>query len=303
VRLVRCQPAQRSRLHALWRATMPAEVLPETRFDEILSVTGFEGAMLLYRQDQAIGFVHCAARPKPGAAHGWILGFGLLEAERGRGLGRLLIERAVHHLDSAGCGVVAIGGPGEAYLLPGLDIDLYPSAAASLSASGFTGTGETVGMQAVLSERLLPPTSGGADLRVPDPSERTAVMLMIRTRFSESWADLVEDKATNDRLLAAFAEGQPVGFAAHDLFAGCPGRFGPMGVVDEARGRGLGSQLLRASLEAMRAQGTERAWFLWGPESSAGQAMYRHAGFQVWRRFAFFERELTPGSPMIAAIA
>ncbi len=51
----------------------------------------------------------------------------------------------------------------------------------------------------------------------------------------------------------AVREQQIVGFACHDAFA--PNFFGPTGVAENERGRGIGTALLLSSLHAQRAQG------------------------------------------------
>lgn len=42
----------------------------------------------------------------------------------------------------------------------------------------------------------------------------------------------------------------------------------------------------------MRARGHHRAWFLSAPDSAAGQAMYRSAGFAADRSFQLLDLDL-----------
>ena len=85
--------------------------------------------------------------------------------------------------------------------------------------------------------------------------ELTAVREFVRENFSRDWADeisggLVRQPAT---VFVALREGRLVGFAAYE----CTRKnfFGPVGVAEGERGRGLGRALLLASLRGLRELG------------------------------------------------
>ncbi|HYI26003.1 MAG TPA: GNAT family N-acetyltransferase, partial [Thermomicrobiales bacterium] len=69
-------------------------------------------------------------------------------------------------------------------------------------------------------------------------------------------------------------------------------RFGPFGVSESQRGRGVGAVLLATTLQAMRARGFHCAWFLW--TSDRAVTLYRRHGFEEVRRFALMSIAL-PG--------
>lgn len=100
-----------------------------------------------------------------------------------------------------------------------------------------------------------PADPAGCTIRVARPYERSRVLRFVTSRFSEGWAD--EAAAAFARspvsLHIATREKKVVGFACYD--ATCRGFFGPTGVAEEARGAGLGTALLLASLHAMRDAG------------------------------------------------
>jgi hypothetical protein len=95
----------------------------------------------------------------------------------------------------------------------------------------------------------------GFDIRRPNPWEKTVLVDWVRRNFTETWASECE---------AAFTARQPscfiavqrntlTGFACYD----CTRKnfFGPTGVVETARGKGVGLVLLLACLHAMRDEG------------------------------------------------
>ena len=109
----------------------------------------------------------------------------------------------------------------------------------------------------------LPPVDGaleelraaGVVVRRARPWELTQVRGFVRENFGQAWADevsvgLVRQPVT---VFVALREGRPVGFAAYE----CTRKnfFGPAGVVEAERGRGLGRALLLAALGGLRELG------------------------------------------------
>ena len=85
--------------------------------------------------------------------------------------------------------------------------------------------------------------------------ERRPVVSWIEERFGAGWASEAEAafSSTPTRIHVALARDRLVGFACHDVTA--LGFFGPTGVDETMRGRGIGEALLVESLIAMRAAG------------------------------------------------
>jgi len=98
----------------------------------------------------------------------------------------------------------------------------------------------------------LPPKSSCADERVvirrAQPFELSAVHRFITQDFSSAWADEAQIGFYNKpvSVYIAILEGKIVGFSAYE----CTRRsfFGPTGVVNQARGKGIGKALLIAAL-------------------------------------------------------
>ena len=95
----------------------------------------------------------------------------------------------------------------------------------------------------------------GLVLRRAQPWELTPVREFVRENFSQAWADeiavgLVRQPVT---VFVALREGRLVGFAAYE----CTRRnfFGPTGVMEGERGRGIGRALLLASMRGLRELG------------------------------------------------
>jgi len=93
--------------------------------------------------------------------------------------------------------------------------------------------------------------ANGVTIRRPMPYEKSLVLDWIRKHFHVGWAD--ETEATLGRQPAtcfiATEKGLIVGFAAYD--ATTRGFFGPTGVAESHRGKGIGKALLIASLHGL----------------------------------------------------
>lgn len=109
----------------------------------------------------------------------------------------------------------------------------------------------------------LPPRDAGLEelrgagvvVRRAQPWELTQVREFVAENFRQSWADeisagLVRQPVT---VFVALREGSLIGFAAYE----CTRKdfFGPTGVMESERGRGVGRALLLASLWGMRELG------------------------------------------------
>jgi GNAT superfamily N-acetyltransferase len=94
--------------------------------------------------------------------------------------------------------------------------------------------------------------SQGYILRRARAFEKHTVATFARTHFSEKWASEVEVALTRQPITCFIAtrERAILGFACYDTT--CRGFFGPTGVLEDARGSGLGKALLMKALEGIR---------------------------------------------------
>lgn len=94
-----------------------------------------------------------------------------------------------------------------------------------------------------------------ATIRTALPPEQHIVKDWVRTHFSEYWVSEVSAAMAHQPpgCLVAVVDGELVGFACHDATA--RGFFGPTGVSETQRGKGIGLALFYHALMAMKAQG------------------------------------------------
>ena len=108
--------------------------------------------------------------------------------------------------------------------------------------------------------------AAGIDIRRALANEKHLVVDWVRRNFYPNWVSECEVAFTRQPVscFIAVEQGQLIGFACHD--ATYRNFFGPTGVSEQVRGRGVGKALLLACLHAMAAQGYGYAIIGWvGP--------------------------------------
>ena len=70
------------------------------------------------------------------------------------------------------------------------------------------------------------------------------------------------------------------------------GRFGPFGMSEEYRGKGIGSLLFADCLNEMKKQGVPYAWAQWTPLTGPAATLYDNAGFRMQDCFWTFTKDL-----------
>lgn len=114
--------------------------------------------------------------------------------------------------------------------------------------------------------KTRPNLADGITIRPVMAAEISMVRNWIESKFSRGWADEFERGAHASPVgsLIALEDRSVVGFVCYDATA--LGLFGPTGVSSAQRGKGVGSALLFAALDAMQAKGHSYAVIGWaGP--------------------------------------
>ncbi len=114
----------------------------------------------------------------------------------------------------------------------------------------------------------------GILIRRAMPYEKYLVLQWVEEQFSRRWASECDVAFSNHPISCFIATHQRavVGFACYD--ATCKGFFGPTGVLEALRGRGIGKALLLATLEGMWQAGYGYAVIGWvGPTDFYARAV------------------------------
>ncbi|MBA2470060.1 MAG: GNAT family N-acetyltransferase [Chloroflexia bacterium] len=234
----------------------------------------------------------------------WVVGFGVDDRFQRQGIGRALFDRLQDRWSNSGIARIMVGPYIPSYFTPGVDERAYPDAVTFLHAWGAETLSRPLSMKASLTgyraADVIVPLAGrlqSAGIRVRPAEPRDIVpLLQFLERHFPHWrpdaaAVLMDLMGTDPRFVTmhvAEEHGTLVGYAQsrHE-------RFGPFGVDEAYRGRGVGAVLLSATLLAMRSKGFHCAWFLWTSDRAA--RLYREHGFEEVRRFALMAKAIATG--------
>ena len=192
---------------------------------------------------------------------------------RRRGVGRALLRDA----ESRGAYVVA-AEPGN-YFTPGV-LASDSTTLNFFAAHGYRETARTQNLEVDL------PAGGGAGAPLRS-DQRERVLDFIEGAFGPIWRFEASHGAT---IFSVEHEGKIAGFSTHDANNRGLGFFGPTGVASDLRGRGLGRQLLLASLTDLHQHGYRKAIIPWTESID----FYRKAcGARLAHRFVILRRIAT----------
>ena len=307
-------------LVAAWNESNWADPITPRRFvNMFLMDVNFDakGLLVAKRGGKVVGASyavhrrHASERDNLDPESGWILFFFTAPSDRGTGLGRELVCRSIEWLEEKGATSIFFSSYTPNYLLPGLDTHAYPGAAKLLEQFGFEKQYEAVAMDRLLADYRVPMRqtrdlvrleAEGYQLATATDCDLTEVLRLAGDHFNPDWERaireaVVQGMPAENISIVRDPNGALVGWAMHGTYEGIVDRFGPFGVLDSQRGKGLGRVLLHHCLTHMKASGAHSAWFLWTGETTAAGFLYLNEGFAITRRFSVMKRVSPAATP------
>lgn len=305
-------PEDEAGLLHVWNTTMWADPISEATWRSVyLTDPNFRRGLCVVALagDCIVGFVlafgtvDVASRPAMAARDAWVVGFGTSHGHRRLRIATRMFERMEREVFSCGPSRILIGPYVPSYVTPGVDIDAYPDAVQFLAKWGASTLSSSLSMKVSLTgyRSRTAGIKGAADnardgiiVREALSSDILPCIEFVRSEFPHWIPDVTlvasqiygGDPRTVS-LFVALDDDHVIGFAMSRSE-----RFGPFGVQEKTRGRGIGSALLSATLTSMRAKGFHCAWFLWTNDQAA--RLYQTHGFEEVRRFALMAKDI-PG--------
>jgi GNAT superfamily N-acetyltransferase len=207
---------------------------------------------------------------------------GVPPAGRRQGAGSALLDEAERRIAENSEGIVVAAEPGN-YFTPGVR---EPDAGFFLR-RGYSKTAVAVNLTAPTVLR----TPGR--VRRAGSADRDRLLDFVGSFFGRIWRFETSRAFEHERPTVAFIEehGTILGFAAWCANNAALGTYGPAGTAPDQRNRGLGRELLWATLSEMHAEGFESALIQW----AAALPFYeRSAGARPQHRFVVLEKRLRP---------
>jgi len=290
-------------------------VAPKVFERKILLDPNFEAEGLkVARSERGVeGFALCIVRRYPlfyqglEEEHGWITALAF-EPQRPE-VGDRLVEEALAFFRANGRRFVWFATYTPNYFFPGVDPDRYGWLLQLLERHGFERVYEALSMDAQLwPDYTLQPEveelerkleSEGVEVRLLETRDIYSFLKFLERNFPADWyrhaLELLQSGCEKGQILVAVKGGEVLGYCQYwhseDYNWHRPGaHFGPFGVREDARGKGIGTVLLARCLWEMRKRGIHNAFVLWTDEQAA--RLYSRFGFRVTRRYYVMRRRL-----------
>lgn len=289
------------------------EGIDESRFtSQVLLDPNFkaEGALVAEGDGRVDGFVFAISRQVPveGAIpdreRGYVTLLAVRDDARANGLGSKLLDDAEIFLITQNKKEVWISPYSPGYFSPGIDVAAYAAGLQFLKKRGYEEVYRPISMEVSLDAVPVPEwvlekekqvISNGVAIEAWRPELTLPLLKFSKEEFGPDWARYSREAslailagAPKGRLIIAYEKDsyKVLGFSH---FEG--DRFGPIGVAESERGRGLGHVLMFRTLQAQKEAGCNRSYFMWSDDKTA-ERLYNIAGFKEARRFAILKKEL-----------
>lgn len=230
---------------------------------------------------------------RPGLQRGFVKLLCVQPDFQRQGWGSRLLDLLEGSLAGLGAPVVRVAESVPNYWQPGLD-PRYTPALLLFEQRGYQRIGETYNLTCELVGRDFAARSIDLEVRRAQPDDAPQIESFLLAHFS-GWQFEVGQMLRNRpiSLHLGLRRGQLLGFAGYDGNNRGTGWFGPMGTAPEARGLGLGAELLRRCLHDMQQQGHHSCTIPWvGPYGFYARA----CGARIDRVFYRLEKQLArPG--------
>jgi len=275
-----------------------------------------QGCLVAEKNGEIIGFILALVRKFPmydtglEENKGWITAFFVHPENRGMEIGSTLLEKALSFLHSHGRKEVWFSSYTPNYFNPGIDVDAYPEGVRFLEEHGFEKVDLALAMKGCLWPDFKVPNevrrieeqlrSDGISVQFLQTKYLYSFLCFLLENFGWEWyrhpLEMLQRGCDKDQILIAVKdEKEIVGYCQYFDGDGYDWEkhgehFGPFGVRENMRGKGIGTLLLFKCLETMRKKGIHHVFLLWTDERAS--KLYRKAGLKVARRYAIMKKSL-----------
>ncbi|MEM0272688.1 MAG: GNAT family N-acetyltransferase [Thermoprotei archaeon] len=297
-----------------WNRTLKCDPVSIDVFErKVLLDPNFEpnGAIVALSEGKIVGYAQCLIRHYPYLYDG-------LEQDKGwvsvlacdnNAILRAMLTEADRYFKANNRSEVWFSSYTPNYFWPGVDKKCYPSVYGALREAGYRDVYDALAMDADLWPDFTRPEgvdeledklkAEGYDVHEMRARDIVPLLNFLKNNFAADWyrhfIELCQRGVPRDQVVVATFGEEVVGYAQ---FWGNEGyewvyageHFGPFGVKESLRGKGIGTVILSRCLTNMKKKGIHRAFFLWTDERAA--RLYEKFGFKVTRRFTVMKKVL-----------
>lgn len=296
----------------LWNKTMVIDQINMNRYLElILGDSNFDSSLNLIaiKNDKVVGYIWAVKRIYPYLNRG-------TEPERGfintlfvetkhqrTGIGTKLIKAVEDKFKQRGVEEITLGAYSPNYLFPGVDMHHYAKAIKFFNQHKYKGTNKAVSMNQDLmtysypkeiKERKIRLEKEGYQFKSLKPEYIQNLLIFLEEQFGAGWKFNIQEALKRKEvfetvLIVLNKDDEVVGYAQRSM-DGTPERFGPFGVKESLRSKGLGSIIFNEMLNDMTKKNIHSAYFLW----TGGRAVnfYKRYNMRIYREYQLLRKDI-----------
>lgn len=294
-----------------WNSTLQYDLITKERFIELVLLDdNFQADLmkLAIIEDHCVGFCYGVKRKVPylerglEPQRGWISILAVNEEYQHQGIGTILVEEVEKTLKEKGTSQITLCAYSPNYFTPGIDTR-YEKGISFFEKLGYNYTSDAVSMQRDLWDYVLPEKTKdkinalkveGIHFVPYQESFLCELLDFLLENFGSGWKRnaliaMQKKEAENTIILCLDKNDKIIGFVMRKI-DGNDARFGPIGVREDLRSKGLGGILLDIMMQDMKARGIHYLYFLW--TSGAAQRFYERHDFKIFRSYQLYRKEI-----------
>ena len=311
VRLESFQQERFQQVLTCWNQSLIYDGIDEERFKQLILLDeNFNPDLFLLalNQEKVVGFCYGIRRKIPYLERGleenrgWIVIMGVLPEYQNQGIGTMLCDEVEKRLKDMGTKEITLCAYSPNYFFPGID-KRYQKAISFFENRNYVYRTESVSMQRSLwdyhmadqyKEKLASLEKDGIHIIRYNDEYMLPLLNYLLENFGAGWKRnaliAMQKKEAEDTILLVVDEQKNIlGFCMRKI-DGNDARFGPFGVSEHLRSKGIGGVLFEYMMQEMKQKGIYYLYFLW--TDGAAQRFYERHDVKVYRTYQLYRKEV-----------
>ena len=311
VRLESFQQERFQQVLTCWNQSLIYDGIDEERFKQLILLDeNFNPDLFLLamNDEKVVGFCYGVRRKIPYLERGleenrgWIVIMGVLPEYQNQGIGTMLCDEVEKRLKDMGTKEITLCAYSPNYFFPGID-KRYQQAISFFENRNYVYRAESVSMQRSLwdyhmadqyKEKLASLEKDGIHIIRYNDEYMLPLLNYLLENFGAGWKRnaliAMQKKEAEDTILLVVDEQKNIlGFCMRKI-DGNDARFGPFGVSEHLRSKGIGGVLFEYMMQEMKQKGIYYLYFLW--TDGAAQRFYERHGVKVYRTYQLYRKEV-----------
>lgn len=311
VRLESFQQERFQQVLTCWNQSLIYDGIDEERFKQLILLDeNFNPDLFLLamNDEKVVGFCYGIRRKIPYLERGleenrgWIVIMGVLPEYQNQGIGTMLCDEVEKRLKDMGTKEITLCAYSPNYFFPGID-KRYQKAISFFENRNYVYRTESVNMQRSLwdyhmadqyKEKLASLEKDGIHIIRYNDEYMLPLLNYLLENFGAGWKRnaliAMQKKEAEDTILLVVDEQKNIlGFCMRKI-DGNDARFGPFGVSEHLRSKGIGGVLFEYMMQEMKQKGIYYLYFLW--TDGAAQRFYERHDVKVYRTYQLYRKEV-----------